>query len=134
MNVSGSDEDFVNLTDGSTQFSDNSTDYYSPIPITAGTNPDTVGVSGSIKFHSPFVFSVSTGSQGTDEAPTPTAGGQITGLTASTTTLVVVPDTTSGTTVTTGGSGTPTGMTIEFRTDGRWFVNSSSYFKYGLWL
>ena len=138
MNVSGSDEDFVNLTDGSTQFSDNSTDYYSPIPITAGTNPDTVGVSGSIKFHSPFVFSVSTGSQGTDEAPTPTAGGQITGLTASTTTLVVVPDTTSGTTVTTGGSGTPTGMTIEFRTDGSGglltpvrILNMGSGFSYG---
>ena len=40
------------------------------IPITAGTDPDTVGVSGTIKFHSPFVFSVATGAQGTDEAPT----------------------------------------------------------------
>ena len=74
MNISGADEDFANLTDGSTQFSDNSTDYYSPIPLTAGTNPDTVGVSGTIKFHSPFVFSVQTGSKGTDEAPTLTMG------------------------------------------------------------
>ena len=138
MNISGADEDFANLTDGSTQFSDASTDYYSPIPITAGTNPDTVGVSGTIKFHSPFVFSVATGAQGTDEAPTPTAGGTITGLTASTTTLVVVPDTTSGTTVATGGSGTPTGMTIEFRTDGSGglltpvrILNMGSGFSYG---
>ena len=138
MNISGADEDFANLTDGTTQFSDASTDYYSPIPITAGTDPDTVGVSGTIKFHSPFVFSVATGAQGTDEAPTPTAGGTITGLTASTTTLVVVPDTTSGTTVTTGGSGTPTGMTIEFRTDGSGglltpvrILNMGSGFSYG---
>ena len=28
MNISGADEDFANLTDGSTQFSDNATDYY----------------------------------------------------------------------------------------------------------
>ena len=138
MNISGADEDFANLTDGTTQFSDASTDYYSPIPITAGTDPDTVGVSGTIKFHSPFVFSVATGAQGTDEAPTPTAGGTTTGLTASTTTLVVVPDTSSGTTVTTGGSGTPTGMTIEFRTDGSGglltpvrILNMGSGFSYG---
>ena len=138
MNISGADEDFANLTDGSTQFSDNSTDYYSPIPITAGTNPDTIGVSGTIKFHSPFVFSVQTGSKGTDEAPTPTASGTTSGLTASTTTLVVVPDTASGTTVTTGGSGTPTGMTIEFRTDGSGglltpvrILNMGSGFSYG---
>jgi flagellin len=138
MNISGADEDFANLTDGTTQFSDASTDYYSPIPITAGTDPDTVGVSGTIKFHSPFVFSVATGAQGTDEAPTPTAGGTTTGLTASTTTLVVVPDTTSGTTVATGGSGTPTGMTIEFRTDGSGglltpvrILNMGSGFSYG---
>ena len=138
MNISGADEDFANLTDGTTQFSDASTDYYSPIPITAGTDPDTVGVSGTIKFHSPFVFSVATGAQGTDEAPTPTAGGTTTGLTASTTTLVVVPDTTSGTTVTTGGSGTPSGMTIEFRTDGSGglltpvrILNMGSGFSYG---
>ena len=69
MNISGADEDFANLTDGTTQFSDASTDYYSPIPITAGTDPDTVGVSGTIKFHSPFVFSVATGAQGTMKRP-----------------------------------------------------------------
>ena len=48
-----------------------------PIPFTAGTNPDTVGVSGTIKFHSPFVFSVQTGSKGSDEAPTPNWDGWI---------------------------------------------------------
>ena len=50
----------------------------------------------------------------------------------------MVPDTTSGTTVTTGGSGTPTGMTIEFRTDGSGglltpvrILNMGSGFSYG---
>jgi flagellin len=139
MNISGADEDFANLTDGSTQFSDNSTDYYSPIPLTAGTNPDTVGVSGTIKFHSPFVFSVQTGSKGTDEAPTPTASGTTTGLTASTTTLVVVP-TAGGATVTKHDSSASSGtnMTIEFRTDGSGglltpvrILNMGSSFNYG---
>jgi flagellin len=138
MNVSGAAEDYSNLTDGTSQFSDASTDFYTSVPITAGTNPDTVGVSGTIKFHSPFVFSVATGSQGSDEAPTITPGGTITGLTASTTSLVVVPDAASGTTVSTGGSGTPTGMTIEFRTDGSGglltpvrILNMGSGFSYG---
>ena len=139
MNISGADEDFANLTDGSTQFSDNSTDYYSPIPLTAGTNPDTVGVSGTIKFHSPFVFSVQTGSKGTDEAPTPTASGTTSGLTASTTTLVVVP-TAGGATVTKHDSSASSGtnMTIEFRTDGSGglltpvrILNMGSNFNYG---
>ena len=138
MNVSGADESYANLTDGTTQFSDGSTDFYSPIPITAGTDPDTVSVSGAIKFHSPFVFSIATASQGSDEAPTITPSGTTTGLTASTTSLVVVPDATAGTTVTTGGSGTPTGMTIEFRTDGSGglltpvrILNMGSGFSYG---
>jgi flagellin len=138
MNVSGADESYANLTDGTTQFSDNSTDFYSSIPITAGTNPDTVSVSGAIKFHSPFVFSIATASQGSDEAPTITPSGTTAGLTASTTSLVVVPDATAGTTVTTGGSGTPTGMTIEFRTDGSGglltpvrILNMGSGFSYG---
>ena len=139
MNISGADEDFANLTDGSTQFSDNSTDYYSPIPITAGTNPDTIGVSGTIKFHSPFVFSIQTGSKGTDEAPTPTASGTTTGLTASTTTLVVVP-TAGGATVTKhdASASSGTNMTIEFRTDGSGglltpvrILNMGSNFNYG---
>ena len=139
MNISGADEDFNNLTDGSTQFSDASTDYYSPIPITAGTNPDTIGVSGTIKFHSPFVFSVQTGSKGTDEAPTPTASGTTSGLTASTTTLVVVP-TSGGATVTKHDSSASSGtnMTIEFRTDGSGglltpvrILNMGSSFNYG---
>ena len=124
MNISGADEDFNNLTDGTSVFSDGggtatTTDFYSHIPITAGTDPDTVGVSGTLKFHSPFVFSVATGSQGSDVAPTI---GTITnaGTTppADTTTLVVVPDTTSGTTVVNASNpNTPSGMTIEFRTD-----------------
>jgi flagellin len=138
MNVSGADESYANLTDGTTQFSDGSTDFYSPIPITAGTDPDTVSVSGAIKFHSPFVFSIATASQGSDEAPTITPSGTTTGLTASTTSLVVVPDATAGTTVATGGAGTPTGMTIEFRTDGSGglltpvrILNMGSGFSYG---
>jgi len=139
MNISGADEDFNNLTDGTTQFSDASTDFYTHIPITAGTDPDTVGVSGTIKFHSPFVFSVATGSQGSDVAPTV---GTITNagnaLAASTTTLVVVPDATSGVTVTTSSGLTATGMTIEFRTDASSNVltpvrilNMGSGFAYG---
>jgi len=139
MNISGADEDFNDLTDGTTQFSDASTDYYTNIPITAGTDPDTVGVSGTIKFHSPFVFSVATGAQGSDVAPTV---GAITNagnaLAASTTTLVVVPDATSGVTVTTSSGLTASGMTIEFRTDGASNVltpvrilNMGSGFAYG---
>jgi flagellin len=138
MKVSGADEDYANLTDSSTTFSDASTDYYAPIELTAGTNPDTVGVSGTIKFHSPFIFSVSTGSNGTDQAPTPTATGQITGLTASTTTLVVVPDAASSVTVVDAGSTTGTGMTVEFRTDASGnlltptrILNMGSGFSYG---
>jgi len=138
MKVSGADEDYANLTDSSTTFSDASTDYYAPIELTAGTNPDTVGVSGTIKFHSPFIFSVSTGSNGTDQAPTPTATGQITGLTASTTTLVVVPDAASSVTVVDAGSTTGSGMTVEFRTDASGnlltptrILNMGSGFSYG---
>ena len=70
MNISGADEDFANLTDGTTQFSDASTDYYTPRPITAGTDPDTIGVSGTIKFHSPSCFPFDRLAQGSDEAPT----------------------------------------------------------------
>lgn len=122
MNISGADEDFNNLTDSTTVFNNNdssaatTTDYYSPIQLTAGTNPDTVGVSGTIQFHSPFVFSVSTASQGTTEAPTLTYGGDDTGLTANLTQLIVVPD---QVTVTpgSGSSTTGSGMTVEFRTD-----------------
>ena len=113
MNISGADEDFNNLTDGTTVFSDSS-DFYSPIELVAGTDPDTVGVSGTLKFHSPFVFSVATGAQGSDQAPNPTLVSGGTGMTTNLTQLVVVPDATAGTTTT--GSGT--GMTVEFRTDG----------------
>ncbi len=140
MNVSGAAEDYTNLTDGTSQFSDASTDFYTSVPITAGTNPDTVGVSGTIKFHSPFVFSVATGSQGSDVAPTV---GTITnaGTTppGDTTTLVVVPDATLGTTVVNANNpGTPSGMTIEFRTDNSGgimtpvrILNMGSGFAYG---
>ena len=139
MNVSGSDEKFANLTDSSTTFSDASTDFYSPIELTAGTNPDTVGVTGNIKFHSPFIYSVATGSKGSDQAPdigTITNAGNA--LAASTTTLVVVPDSTKSVTVTTGSGLTPSGMTIEFRTDSGSnimtpirILNMGSNFAYG---
>ena len=141
MNVSGADEDFVNLTDSTTVFNNNAssaattTDYYSPIELTAGTNPDTVGVSGTIKFHSPFVFSVATASQGTTEAPTLTYGGGDTGLTANLTQLIVVPDVA---TVVDAGSTTGSGMTVEFRTDATGdmltpvrILNMGSGFSYG---
>jgi flagellin len=140
MNISGAAEDYSNLTDGTSQFSDASTDFYTSVPLTAGTNPDTVGVSGTIKFHSPFVFSVATGSQGSDVAPTVgtiTNGG--TTPPGDTTTLVVVPDATLGTTVVNANNpGTPTGMTIEFRTDNSGgimtpvrILNMGSGFAYG---
>jgi flagellin len=141
MNVSGAAEDFTNLTDSSTVFVNNDSsanttvDYYSPIELTAGTNPDTVGVSGTIKFHSPFVFSVQTGSKGTDEAPTLTVGGEDTNLTANLTQLIIVPD---QVTVTDAGSTTGSGMTIEFRTDSTGdlltpvrILNMGSGFSYG---
>jgi len=141
MNISGSDEDFANLTDSSTVFNNNdsgsatTTDYYSPIELTAGTNPDTVGVTGNITFHSPFIFSVATASQGTTEAPTLTYGGDDTGLTANLTQLIVVPDVA---TVVDAGSTTGSGMTIEFRTDSTGdmltpvrILNMGSGFSYG---
>ena len=140
MNVSGAAEDFSNLTDGTSQFSDGSTDFYTSVPITAGTNPDTVGVSGTIKFHSPFVFSVATGSQGSDVAPTvgtiANGGGS---LTANTTSLVVVPDASASTSVTKASNSlTASSMTIEFRTDGTGAImtpvrilNMGSGFAYG---
>jgi len=146
MNISGADEDFNNLTDGTSVFNDGggtatTTDFYSHIPITAGTDPDTVGVSGTLKFHSPFVFSVKTGSQGSDGAPTISAvtNPSAAVLPTDTTTLVVVPDTASGTTVVNGNNpGTPTGMTIEFRTDSSGgimtpvrILNMGSGFAYG---
>ena len=140
MNISGAAEDFSNLTDGTSQFSDGSTDFYTSVPITAGNNPDTVGVSGTIKFHSPFVFSVATGSQGSDVAPTvgtiANGGGS---LTANTTSLVVVPDASTSTTVTKASNSlTASSMTIEFRTDGTGAImtpvrilNMGSGFAYG---
>jgi flagellin len=141
MNVSGADEDYANLTDSTTKFSDASTDFYSPIELTAGTDPDTVGVTGTIKFHSPFVFSVATASQGTDEAPTVTVTDNtaLGDLTASTTKLIVVPETTgSAVTGNSGVSPSPSGMTIEFRTaaDGSILtpvriLNMGTGFEYG---
>ena len=141
MNISGADEDYANLTDSTTKFSDASTDFYSPIELTAGTDPDTVGVAGTIKFHSPFVFSVATASQGTDEAPTVTVTDNTTlgDLTASTTKLIVVPETTgSAVTGNSGASPSPSGMTIEFRTaaDGSILtpvriLNMGTGFEYG---
>jgi flagellin len=144
MNVSGADEDFNNLTDGTSVFNVGSvattTDFYSPIELTAGTNPDTVGVSGTIKFHSPFVFSVAVDSQGDDVAPslgTPANGGSA--LPADTTTLVVVPDSANSVSVTKAvNSLTASSMTVEFRTDSTGAImtpvrilNMGSGFAYG---
>ncbi|MDB2513467.1 flagellin [Alphaproteobacteria bacterium] len=140
MNISGADESYNNLTDGSSVFNvggvDTSTSYYAPIEVTAGTNPDTIGVSGTLKFHSAFVFSVATGSQGTDEAPTLSLTNGGTSLDTNSTSLIVVPDTT-GTSVTPANANA-SGMTIEFKTDGSGniltpvrILNMGSGFEYG---
>ena len=144
MNVSGADENFDNLTDGSSVFqasgADTTTSYYSPIEITAGTNPDTVAVSGTLKFHSPFVFSVKTDSQGSDEAPiigvTENAGS--TALTGNTTTLLVLPEASTATLAQLDSGSTGTGMTVEFKTDASGniltpvrILNMGSGFDYG---
>ena len=152
MQISGADENYDNLTDGTSVFNDKNgaattTSLYSPIELTAGANPDTVGVSGTLKFHSPFVFSVATASQGTDVAPTAAVnqttgngGGAVVVTNEAITSLVVVPDT-SGViikdatpAVKTGASG----MTIEFRTDGNGgittpvrILNMGKGFNYG---
>jgi flagellin len=142
MNVSGADESYANLTDGTSKFVANSanttTDFYTHIPITAGTNPDTVSVKGAIKFHSPFVYSIATGSQGSDEAPTLTMGGSLTSMTANLTKLIVVPETATVALAGGGNNGNATGMTVEFRTDGSGrmmtpvrILNMGSGFKYG---
>jgi len=152
MNISGADEDYANLTDGTSVFTDSggtatTTSLYSPIELTAGTDPDTVGVSGTLKFHSPFVFSVSTDSQGSDAAPLATVdqttgngGGALAVTTNEITSLVVVPDTTGSSVTLAGGgaNGSATGMTIEFRTDGSGgittpvrILNMGSGFNYG---
>ena len=111
MNVMGSDADYANITD--------TANVYDAIKLTAGTEPNTVGVSGELTFHSPFIFSVSSESVGTDTAPTlsmvgasATAVGSMS-LTAGLTELLVVPTTTGVSTNSANG----TGMTIEFRTD-----------------
>ncbi len=152
MNISGADEDYTNLTDGTSVFTNSggtatTTSLYSPIELTAGTDPDTVGVSGTLKFHSPFVFSVSTDSQGSDAAPLATVdqttgngGGALAVTTNEITSLVVVPDTTGSSVALAGGgaNGSATGMTIEFRTDGAGgittpvrILNMGSGFNYG---
>jgi len=111
MNVMGSDANYANITD--------TANVYDAIKLTAGTEPNTVGVSGELTFHSPFIFSVSSESVGTDTAPTlsmvgasATAVGSMS-LTAGLTELLVVPTTTGVSTNSANG----TGMTIEFRTD-----------------
>jgi len=111
MNVMGSDADYANITD--------TANVYDAIKLTAGTEPNTVGVSGELTFHSPFIFSVSSESVGTDTAPTLSmVGASATAvssmsLTAGLTELLVVPTTTGVSTNSANG----TGMTIEFRTD-----------------
>ena len=42
---------------------------YPAVSLTAGTNPNSAQVSGNITFHSPFIFSVESGSVGIDKAP-----------------------------------------------------------------
>jgi len=112
MNVMGSDADYANITD--------TANVYDAIKLTAGTEPNTVGVSGELTFHSPFIFSVSSESVGTDTAPTLSMAGATNNtavasmsLTAGLTELLVVPTTTGVSTNSSNG----TGMTIEFRTD-----------------
>jgi flagellin len=132
MNVMGSDADYANITD--------TANVYDAIKLTAGTEPNTVGVSGELTFHSPFIFSVSSDSVGTDTAPTLSMVGASStpvgsmSLTAGLTKLLVVPTTTGVSTNSTNG----TGMTIEFRTDSSSGVitpvrvlNLGSGFNYG---
>ncbi|MDC0444594.1 flagellin [Alphaproteobacteria bacterium] len=146
MNISGADENYDNLTDGTSVFTNSAdaattTSQYSPVELTAGTDPDSVGVSGTLKFHSPFVFSVATGSQGSDVAPTADVDqSAITVTTEAITSLVVVPDTTGSSMVDGDGASktSASGMTIEFRTDGSGgiltpvrILNMGSGFNYG---
>jgi len=132
MNVMGSDSDYASITD--------TANVYDAIKLTAGNEPNTVGVSGELTFHSPFIFSVSSDSIGTDTAPTlsmvgasATAVGGMS-LTSGLTQLLVVPTTTGVSTDSANGSG----MTIEFRTDSTGAVmtpvrvlNLGSGFNYG---
>ena len=57
MIVSGSDENHVSLAN------------VDKLDIKAGTEPNSVQVTGQVTFRSPFIFSVSSGSIGTDAAP-----------------------------------------------------------------
>ncbi len=57
MVVSGSDENHVSLAN------------VDKLDIKAGTDPNSVQVTGQVTFRSPFIFSVSSGSIGTDAAP-----------------------------------------------------------------
>jgi flagellin len=125
MNITAADSDNASITD--------SNNVYDAIKLTAGTDPDSAKVTGDITFHSPFIFSVKTGSSGKDTAPTLTIAGATTSLTASTSTLLVVPDSTG---VSTNDSGSD--MTIEFRTDSSGnlitpvrILNLGSGFDYG---
>ena len=128
MHVTGSDSDYNDLS--STVNATN----YDPIKLTAGTDPNTVGVSGELTFHSPFIFSVKTDSIGSSVAPAIAASGGTTGMTANLTNLTVIPDAT--TSVATSGSGT--GMTIEYKADASGalitpvrVLNMGSGFSYG---
>jgi len=112
MEVRGAAEDYSNLANSAGTA-------YDPVLLTAGTNPNSAGVTGEITFHSPFIFSVKSASVGTAAAPTPTVDTDSNDATEGTY-LMTVPGT-AGVTVTSapayntnsGGSG----MVIEFKVD-----------------
>ena len=62
LNINPAAEDYSNLTNAAGTA-------YSPVSLTAGTNPNSAQVSGNITFHSPFIFSVKAGTVGIDKAP-----------------------------------------------------------------
>ena len=105
LKVQGANTDNSSITD--------SANVYDPIHVKAGTDPDTVSVKGTIQFHSPFIFSISSDGRSTDHAPAITTNIN-SAMTANLSEVVVVPDAGQGTTTSGGGSG----MTIEFRTNG----------------
>ena len=143
MNISGADEDFNNLTDGTSVFSDGGGQQ---LQISIRTSQLQLGLTPillvSVEQSSSIHHLCSLLPQGPRArmlhqllAPSPTGHYS----SSDTTTLVVVPDTTSGTTVVNASNpNTPSGMTIEFRTDSSGgimtpvrILNMGSGFAYG---
>jgi flagellin len=112
MEVRGAAEDYSNLANSAGTA-------YDPVLLTAGTNPNSAGVTGEITFHSPFIFSVKSDSVGTAAAPTPTVETDSSDATEGTY-LMTVPGT-AGVTVTSAPAYTAnsggSGMVIEFKVD-----------------